>query len=168
MKSVRSGIPLGLIALSMAAGFMRDEEKWPPPPTRPPAYNIVPGQTRALAHVNRQTAAIFQWAKAPRVRLVKHWSAAGALKFASWLRNCFQRPAMSGGLRQNVVRPLIYDTLNFKMPPRCRASSLNHYFMVTQDHLAVRQRQINFKYGGRHKFFERGCSFLVISYQIME
>jgi hypothetical protein len=101
MKSVRSTLPVGLIALSMATGFMRDEEKWPPPPARVRTILSLGKRAHsfAFAHVNRQTA-IFQWAKAPRVRLVKHRSEARALEFASWLRNCYQRPAMTGELRQ--------------------------------------------------------------------
>lgn len=54
----------------------------------------------------------------------------------------------SGGLRQNVVQPLIYDTLNFKMPARRRACSLKITILRSrQDHRAVRQRLMHFDQG---------------------
>jgi len=125
-------MPVGLIALSMASGSMRNEEKWPPSPVRPSACVQYCPWANARAHVNRhRRRAIFQWAKAPRVC---GWSNTGLRRARSNSpRGLVIVTSDDRRTAANVVRPLIYDTLNFKMPPRCRASSLNHYFMVTPE-----------------------------------
>jgi hypothetical protein len=123
-------MPVGLIALSMATGFMCDEEKWSlaSPPFRVRA--ILSLGKRARAHVNRHRRRYFNGQK--RVYAAGQTPVSCSLEFASWLGLVI---VTSDDRRTaaNVVRPLIYDTLNFKMPPRCRASSLNHYFMVTPE-----------------------------------